>query len=142
MPEGFLPADNANGIAQRVGLTLAIVFGVLAEVWFVGALGRMGAALHDIRLGGRTTRFAVLVGLAVAVVVIGWLAYEFYTRDVNQFITDNVKPQWDKLGTNKPAAVWGLIALGALIVWLMYTRLVGAGRRAIREWLETNEPGV
>jgi hypothetical protein len=29
-----------------------------------------------------------------------------------------------------------------LILWLMYSRLVGAGRRAIREWLETNEPGA
>jgi hypothetical protein len=142
VPQGFLPADDPNGIAQRAGLTLALVFGVLAEIWFVGALGRMGAALHDTRLGSRATRFAVLVGLVVAAAVIGWVAYQIYTRDIDQFVADNVQPQWDKLGTNKPAAVWGLVALGGLIVWLMYTRLVGAGRRAIREWLETNEPGA
>lgn len=142
VPQGFLPADDANGMAQRAGLTLAIIFGVLAEIWFVGALGRMGAALHDVRLGSRATRFAVLVGLAVAALVIGRIAYEIYPRDIDQFISEQVQPQWDKLGTNKPAAVWGLIALGGLILWLMYTRLVGAARRAIREWLQQNEPAV
>jgi hypothetical protein len=142
LPQGLLPADDANGIAQRTGIVLTLVFGVLAEIWFVGAMGRMGAALHDSRLASRATRFAVLVGLAVAAVVIGRVAYEVYPRDIDEFVAANVQPQWDKLGTNKPAAVWGLVALGGLLVWLMYTRLVGAGRRAIREWLETNEPGV
>jgi hypothetical protein len=142
VPVGLLPADDANGMAQRGGITLAIVFGLLAEVWFVAALGRMGAALHDVRLGGRATRFVVLVGLALAAVAVYQVAAAVYSRDVNQFIGDQVQPQWDKLGNYKPAAYWGVIALVGLVFWLMYARLVGAGRRAIREWLEQNEPAV
>ncbi len=142
LPREFLPADDPNGMAQRIGMTLAIIFGVMAEVWFVAALGRMGAALHDVRLGSRATRFVVLIGLAVVAVMVGWFAFEIYPRDTNQFVAANVQPQWDKLGNNKPAVVWGLIGLGALILWLIYARMVGAARRAIREWLEQNEPAA
>ncbi|HET6573498.1 MAG TPA: hypothetical protein VFG68_07845 [Fimbriiglobus sp.] len=142
MPRQFLPADDPNGMAQRIGMTLAVIFGVMAEVWFVTALGRMGAALHDVRLGSRATRFVVLVGLAIVVVLIGWAAFEIYPRDMNQLVADHVQPQWDKLGDSKPAVVWGLIGLAGLVYWLMYTRMVGAARRAIREWLEQNEPAV
>ncbi|HVK18338.1 MAG TPA: hypothetical protein VM533_15460 [Fimbriiglobus sp.] len=142
IPDGLLPADDPNGLAQRAGIALAVVFGGLAEVWFVAALGRLAASLHDTRLGSRVTRFVVLAGLALAVAMIGGIAYYVYPVRIDEFVKLNVQPQWDKLGTNKPAVVWGLIALGGLIVWLIYTRLVGAARRAIREWLEQNEPAV
>lgn len=153
VPLGLLPADDPNGIAQRAGVALAVVFGLLAEVWFVAALGRMGAALHDVRLGGRATRFVVLVGLALAAAALVLVAFQVYPRDVNQLVADHVQPQWDKLADQdlsdgkqdfnyKPVVLWGLVALAGLIYWLMYSRLVGAARSAIREWLEQNEPAA
>jgi hypothetical protein len=141
VPQDLLPKDDPTGLAQRVGLGLVAVFGVLAEVWFVTALGRMGAALHDYRLGGRATRFVVLVGLAVAVALFVWGAFAIYPRESGQYMGEYVQPQWDKLGEHKLTVRWGLIGLGGLLLWAMYARLVSAGRRAIRDWLETNEPG-
>jgi hypothetical protein len=157
MAEGFvpvdlLPADDPNGIAQRVGLTLAVIFGVLGEIWFVSALGRMGAALHDVRLGARATRFLVLAGLIVAAIAAYQAAVHFYPEWVTQGEREFVQPYWDRLADqdttdgkrdfdHRPTARWALIALAGLVVWFWYARLVGAGRRAIREWLEQNEPG-
>ena len=68
--------------------------------------------------------------------------YVYNPSKINQFVEENIQPQWDKLGNNKMVAIWGAVALAGLILWLMSTRLVGAGRRAIREWLETNEPAA
>jgi hypothetical protein len=178
VPNRLLPDDDPNGIAQRVGIVLALIFGLLSEVWFLAALGRMGAALHDVRLGSRATRLQILVGLvAVAAAVVGLIAVEdrtasaaealmqgrnnverpvggmVYLKDVRSAFDQHVQPQWDKLADQdlsdgkqdfnyKPAAVWGLVALVGLVFWLMYARLVGAGRRAIREWLDQNEPAA
>ncbi len=141
VPSNLLPKDDPTGLTQRVGIALVIVFGVLAEVWFITALGRMGAALHDYRLGARATRFVVLVGLALAVAVVLRAAFVVYPHEADRAVADYVQPQWDKLGDHKLAARWGLIGLAGLLLWVMYARLVSAGRRAVRDWLEQNEPG-
>jgi hypothetical protein len=72
--------------------------------------------------------------------VILWSANFVYPEQVRQAVTDYIQPTWDKLGAHKPTAQAALFALAGLVVWFWYTRLVGGGRRAIREWLEHNEP--
>jgi len=70
------------------------------------------------------------------------LSNTFYLRDIEETFNAKVQPQWDKLGENKVAARAGLAAFLALFIWFLYVRLVGGGRRAIREWLAEREPVI
>jgi hypothetical protein len=140
VPRDLMLPDDINGVVQRIGLMIAGVFAPLAELWFVVALGRMGAALHNDRLAARGTKFLIYVGLVLVVGAFLWSANFFYPQQVREAVTDYVQPNWDKLGAHKPTAQAAVVALAALVVWFWYARLVGGGRRAIREWLEHNEP--
>lgn len=141
-PDTLLPANDPSGMLQRVGLFLMMLLLPIAELWFVIAMGRMGAGLHNDRLAGRGTRYLLYIGL----IVIGLASYAFvqanFTSDVNKFTAEYITPQWDKLGEHKSTANLALVGLAGLTVWFWNVRLVTGGRRAIREWLDQNEPGT
>ncbi len=142
IPESLLPPEEPTGILQRVGLFALAILLPLAELWFVVALGRMGAGLHNDRLASRGTRFLIYVGLIFVLYAAYSFALAVFPGDVRAFVNDNIQPQWDKLGEHKSTASFALIGLAGLVVWFWCVRLVTGARRAIREWLEQNEPGV
>jgi hypothetical protein len=144
--EGIFPVllqpEDTSGQLQRAGLFAMTVCLPLAELWFVIALGRMGAGLHNARLASRGTRFLVYVGLIGLLYAAYLFAEATFPREVQSFVNEHVQPQWDKLGEHKVTAGFGLIGFAGLVVWFWSIRLVTGARRAIREWLDQNEPGT
>jgi hypothetical protein len=142
MMNGYAPklllADDAPGMIQRIGMAIAAVCAPLAELWFVVALGRMGAGLHNTRLAARGTRFLILAGLIFIVVGIGSYGWSYYHGQIEETFKTQVLPKLEKLGDKQAMILPGLAILAALFVWLLYVRLVGAARRAIYEWLDVN----
>lgn len=160
IPHGLMLPDDLPGAIQWGGLATAAVFLALAEVWFVNFIGRLGAGLQCAPAVGRHTRFLVLTGLAAAVGLVlgllyltssvppppaaqlshpGWNeihAAQNFWKEVDAF----QRAQFAKLGEQQYAARNGLCVLAGLVVWFLYFRLVGGGRRAVREWLDVNDP--
>lgn len=147
----MMPGDSV-GIMQRLGLIIGATAFVLAEVWFASALGRIGTALNSDRLAGRATRYLVLLGLIFGgLVATGALtpAYNFgalpreVSRDTNQLVqaewNANAEPQLDKLGNYRAPVRAGAFICGGLFIGLVYWRMIGAGRGAVRDWLTQNE---
>lgn len=143
-PKGLMLPDDLPGLIQRAGLAAALVFLPLAEVWFVSYLGRLGAGLHCGAAVGRHTRFIFFVGLLAALALVWMIGMRIdpdAMKDVWKAADTFQSEQFAKqLGEQQYAARNGLCVLAGLVVWFWYFRLVGGGRRAIREWLDQNEP--
>lgn len=139
-PPQFLPIDDPSGIAQRAGLAVAVASFVLSELWFVVAMGRLGTALQYPRLAARGTRFLVLGGFLLVLLLAGAVTWAEYPGEIRKLLDQQVIPQLTKLGEHRATAEAGLIAFAGFIGWLWYARLVGAGRQAIREWTDGNGP--
>jgi hypothetical protein len=135
---GLMLPDDVQGMVQRVGIAVAAVLAPMAELWFVVALGRMGAGLHDDRLAGRGTRALVYAGLLFIVAGLVTYAVSYYHGEINQMIADQVQPKLTTLGDKQAFVVPGIVIAAGLIVWLVYVRLVGAARGAIHGWLDAN----
>ena len=135
---GLMLPDDVQGVVQRVGIAVAAVLAPMAELWFVVALGRMGAGLHNDRLAGRGTRALVYAGLLF--IVAGLIAYavSYYHGEINQLIAEQVQPKLTTLGDKQAFVLPGIVIAAGLIVWLVYVRLVGAARGAIHGWLDVN----
>jgi hypothetical protein len=152
MPIMLFDTHDPSGLIQRFGMLLGAVMLVVGEFWFASALGRVGAHLSDARTAGRVTRYVMLLGLAVVFVVgvVGLAPTEFgfgaSARDVAKDASDQVVGLWkqhvtpliDKLGENKPVLKPGVFLLGGLLLGVIYLRMVGATRGAIRGWLDRN----
>lgn len=134
----FFPKDDLFGILQRFGLVGGIAALLIAEIYFVFALGRMGAALGSPVLSGRATRFSLLAGLAFLGLLSFAMGWTEYRAEILQWFAVQVQPQLDKLGNNKPVIYSAIPGAVALVVGFCYLRLVGGGRRAIRDWQEVN----
>ncbi len=147
----MLPGD-AEGIMQRLGLLVGASAFILAEFWFASALGRLGTALNSDRLAARATRYLVVLGLIVAgLVATGALtpAYNFgempreVSSQTNKFVrghwNEQAEPQLDKVGNFRTPLRAGAFILGGLLVAGIYWRLAGAGRGAVKDWIDQNE---
>ena len=147
----MLPSDN-EGIMQRLGLLVGATAFVLAEVWFAAALGRIGTALDSNRLAGRATRYLVLLGLIFGGLVASGSftpAYNFssmpreVSTDTNRLIHEQwdakAEPLIDKIGNTRAVVRPAVFILGGLFIALVYWRMIGAGRGAIRDWLEQHD---
>jgi len=140
--DSMLPTTDPSGVLQRAGLFAMSILFPIAELYYVVALGRMGAGLHNDRLAGRVTRYMVYVGLIFILLAAWSFAVAMFPADVHKFLSEEVQPQWDKLGENKATVAYGLAGFAGLVLWFWNVRLVTGARRAIREWLEQNEPGA
>lgn len=152
MPLMLFDPNDPSGLIQRFGMLLGAVMLIIGEFWFASALGRVGAHLSDGRTAGRVTRYVMLLGLAVVVAVgVGGLTpTEFGFGASAKGVADDasgqivglwkqhVTPLIEKLGENKPALKPGVFLLGGLLLGVIYLRMVGATRGAIREWLDRN----
>lgn len=58
-------AASAPGLCQRLGLFVGATAVVVGEFWFASAVGRVGSALTDSRSAARSTRYLMLLGLAM-----------------------------------------------------------------------------
>lgn len=127
----FLAKDDLTGQIQGFGAAALIGFGLLAEIWFVATLGRIGASLRSPRATGRVNRFVVLVGLLFAIKIVVLLAARVYYRAWFESKIwsnwQNLEEKWKTIG---PLAV---IAVVALVFALLYWRMIGGVREAIRE---------
>ncbi len=145
-------ATDNEGIMQRLGLLIGATAFVVAEVWFTSALGRIGTALNSSRLAGRATRFLLVLGLIFGgLVAVGALtpAYNFssmpreVSTDANNYLHElwnrHGEPLLDTLGAQRSAVRAGAFLSGGLLVAMMYWRMIGAGRRAVRDWLDQND---
>lgn len=134
----LLPGDDSKGFAQRVGIAVAAVLAPIAELWFVIALGRMGAGLRDDRLAGRGTRALVYAGLLYIVAGLVTYAVSYYHAELDQFVAERFQPKMNSLGDKQGFVLPGVAVVAGLSVWLVYVRLVGAARGAIHNWLDVN----
>ncbi len=127
----FLSGKEMTGQIQGFGSAALIVFGLLAEVWFVAALGRMAAALRHGPAAGRVNRFVLLVGVLFAVKVALCLAARVYYP---AWFEANAWSKWDGLDDKaKALAPLAAVALGGLVFAILYWRMVGGVKTAIRE---------
>jgi hypothetical protein len=151
----FSTAD-AEGLMQRGGIILGFFGLALAELWFLASVGRIGTALDSPKLAARATRLTLAYGVFLVlafVVAVGAFKpnpnqsetsndFVNFTFEVTKVVEDQwrdyAQPQYDKLGEHKLAARAGLNVALALFIGLGYFRMVGAGRGAIRNWLEGN----
>ena len=142
-PGHFQPKTDENGAVERFGLATAISAAVVAEVWFLFALGRIGAALRSPVLSGRATRFAVLAGLLVVLGAAAGVGYFVYLHEIEMWWLANAKVHWNKLDDGyKPAVRYGAVAAGAVVIGFCYLRVIGGARKAIREWQEQHPVAV
>jgi len=148
---------DTDGVMQRGGILLGIFGLALAELWFLASLGRIGTALDSPRLAGRTTRMTLLFGLflvAAFLLAVGSFKpgsmgtdspniFADFSFQVSKYVEDQWRlygqPQYDKLREHKSAVRPALGVLAGLIVGFGYFRMVGAGRTAVRNWLDTND---
>jgi ribosomal protein S27E len=129
------PDDIAGTVLpwQRLALKSGVILGLAAELWFAVVLGRVGVVLGNSTVAARAGRVVFVLsalGLAAAVAAVGFA--EFPT-DVNNWLAANVQPKWDELGAKQPAVVAGTAIAVTVIVAVVYVRLVGSARRAVRE---------
>jgi len=149
--------SDTEGLMQRGGIMLGFFGLALAELWSLASLGRLGTALDSPRLASRATRMIVVYGL---VIVVAFLAaagsfksqpvspdtnndFAQFCFDVSKFVEQewnfHVQRHYDKIGQYKPAARAGLGVLAAMVVGFGYLRMIGAGRTAVRNWLDAND---
>jgi hypothetical protein len=127
----FMTPEETPGKIQGLGFVAFLAFGLLAEVWFVATLGRMGAALQSPRAAGRTNRFVILVGLLFAVKVFLLLAARVFFKDE---LHEHVWSKWAAVEEKwKVVGVYGGIAFAGLVLAFCYWRMIGGVRHAIRE---------
>ena len=134
----LLMPDDVQGIIQRVGIAVGAVFAPVAELWFVIALGRLGAGLHDDRLAARGTRALVYAGLLFVVAGLTTYAISYYHADLDRLRAEHLEPKLSSLGDKQAFLLPGVAILAGLSLWLVYVRLVGAARGAIAGWLDVN----
>ncbi len=128
LDQTIMKSIEVPGVVCRFALLAMIVFGALAETWFLGAIGRVGANLQDRRTCGRATTVCWLVSVLVAVIAFGWLAYGIFGGD-------DLKPAIDKwfnlaLGI-RTGIVAGIFGVLYLIGTFLYIRMLNAARAAI-----------
>lgn len=127
----FLATDEPTGQIQGFGAAALVIFGLLAEFWFVATLGRMAASLRSATAAGRVNRFVILVGLLFAAKVFLLLAARVYYR---AWFESTLWPKWDGLDEKvKAVAPLAGIALVGLVFAVLYWRMVGGVKAAIRE---------
>jgi hypothetical protein len=127
----FVMPGDASGQAQRVGLLAVIVFGLVAEVWFLNALGRYAAALQSPGAAGRITTYLVLVGGLFALGLVGLLVYDLAGKE---WVATQVLPKWNGLDAKaRTGIIYGGFIAAVLILAFLYYRMLGGVKRAIRE---------
>lgn len=127
----FLPSNDSTGQIQGWGALALIGFGLLAEVWFFATLGRMAASLHQPKAAGRVNRLMILICLLTLAKLAVLIAARIYYQG---WFNSKVWTQWDQLEAKwKTIGPLASIAIGSFIFAILYWRMVGGVRRAIRE---------
>ena len=146
----FFPKDEVQGKLQRFSFLAFIGFVIVGEFLFASLIGRIGASLDDGKSAARSTKY---LGLLMLIVVglffsaslvptnfmVGQTLAEAGTETskdiVVPFWTSTVQPLLAKLGDYQAVLMPGLAVLGSLLMFLLYLRLAGAPRAAIREMI-------
>lgn len=132
----FLPSSEMAGQVQGYGAAALVGFGLLAELWFVATLGRMAASLHHAPAAGRVNRFVILMGLLFAVKIGLILAARVFHK---AWYEETIWSKWEHLDEKwKMIGPLGCLGICTLIFALLYWRMVGGVRAAIRENVEVN----
>jgi hypothetical protein len=126
----FLPLESIPGQIQRFGLLAFVVAGVLAESFFVNALGRVGASQKHPSTAGRATTICFFGGLGV-------LSLAGFIMALGIFGNKELKTLWDSwygLTPNKQVGyLCGSLAVVAIVGFVLYARAISAARDALRE---------
>lgn len=119
------------GQAQRFGLLAFVVAGIIAELWFLGALSRLAGYLRSPQSARLINGSSILLGSLVLIAAFAWLAYDLYGRE---WVNQNVLPRWNGYTPGIRAAISaGIVAVVVLLLAGLYGRSLGGLRRAIRE---------
>jgi hypothetical protein len=123
----LLPAEDVSGQVCRYGLLAAAAFGLLAESWFVGAVGRIGAHLADRRTARRTTCLCWCGSVLAVVLAFAWLTYTLFEFELHEPIG-----RWNALApATRTGIAAGALGATALIGAVLYIRMLTAARAAI-----------
>jgi hypothetical protein len=138
-----------EGLMQRLGIALIIGSWIAGEFWFSSALGRVGTSLQSDKTAARVTRYQMVWGVIIIALIttgslnIGYPFDPYWSKmmpELNMLVRQgwdqHLQPQWDKLDSQKLVAMNGAAILAVLVLGFGYLRMIGAGRRAIREWLD------
>lgn len=132
----FLTSRETTGQVQGFGVAAFFAFGLIAEIAFIATLGRIAASLRNPTAAGRVNRLIVLFSLCWLTKVFAFLAARVY---YSTWFDANIWSQWapldDKVKLIGPPSV---IALVALAIAILYWRMIGGVRTAIRENVDIN----
>jgi hypothetical protein len=99
----------------------------MAESWFVGAVGRIGANLSDRRTARRTTCLCWCGSILVAVLLFAWLSYGLFESDFHE-----PKARWNALApTTRTGIVAGVLGGVSFLGAVLYIRMLNAARAAV-----------
>ena len=129
----LLPTDGIAGVIQRFGLAAFLAFGLVAEIWFFAALGRIAAYLKNATASARINCVLILKGTLLAFAVLACVATQIY----GDWITANIWSKWNGLDAKTQAiAVPGIVLFVGFAIFLIHTRMVGGVKRAIRDHVD------
>lgn len=137
LPPRLILADESTGMIQRGGLAVAAVFAPLAELLFLIGLGRLGSGLQNARLASRATRVMLLIAFGYVVAGLGSYAVSTYGSEIRRAVAEKLTPNIEKLGDKQTLLGPVLVIVGAVLVYAIYLRLLGAARLAIRDRLDS-----
>ena len=136
----LFPAETQSGAFQRFGVVVGLTLAGLAQVWLLAGLGKMGVVLRSRRLASRSGGLLILGGLLTVLLAATAVGYIAYPSTLAGWWQQYAAQHWAKVGEHQPIVRAGVIVVVGFVVMLLYVRMVGAGSRAIREWLDKNAP--
>ncbi|CAN5192898.1 hypothetical protein BH11PLA2_BH11PLA2_13680 [soil metagenome] len=127
----LLDGNDMVGAVQRAGALALVVFGLLAELWFLGAMGRSAVHLRSKRASGRVNRFVILLGMLFALLCGGLLAFDLGGR---QWVLQELMPKWDALAPGVKIALRAGVT-GLFGLWLLFScgRIARGVQQAVNE---------
>jgi hypothetical protein len=146
----FFPKDEVQGKLQRFSFLAFIGLVIVGEFLFASLIGRIGASLDDGKSAARSTKYLgllllIVVGLffSASLVPTNFFVGQTLAEAGNEtskdivvpFWTSTVQPLFAKLGDYQAVLTPGLAVLCSLLMFLLYLRLAGAPRAAIREMI-------
>lgn len=137
LSEFTIKTDDINGQVQRIGLTVFAVCGAVAEFWFLGALGRIGAMTQRPGAGRRVNAFVLLAGTLAILLGVGLVVFDIFGL---AWAKENLLAKWNDLpDKTRLASAVGAFSFAGFVAVVLYWRVLGGTKRVVRE---TFEPGV
>ena len=136
------PREKIFKLGTNISLGIGIVFGLLAELWFLLFLGQVGPHVRQPKMSLRVGWFFVFFVMLAAIPFIVQEFYPLYlSADEVLYGSRNLGLQegYRRLHLNQAISSGVMLAQGLLLI-LAYVRLIGKVRRATWVMIEEKQP--